>query len=183
MRLLFLVLLSTMFLTATSIDTSKISVTWTAYKTPQKVAVSGSFGDIKFKFGKQKKTLAQTLQNASAVIDPMKADLKDEVKNNNIREYFFAKFEDKEIKVTLKDIVEGENCGTMLATVKMNGKSVKIPMEYTIADGILKAEGLLDLNLFKLDSARENLQKKVAIEHEGITWSQVKIAFQAPVKP
>ena len=183
MKFLFFTFLSTAFLAAASIDTDKVSVTWTAYKTPEKVAVTGSFEDIKLKFGKQRKTIAQTLQNATAVIDPMKADLKDEFKNKNIREYFFAKFEDKEIKVTLKDVVEGKNSGSILATVKMNGKTEKIPMVYTIENGILKAEGLIDLSLFKLDSARENLQKEVADLHEGMTWSQVKIAFQAPVKP
>lgn len=181
LKLLVLGVLSAVGLNAASIDTSKVSVVWTAYKTPSKVAVSGTFKDIDFKFGKKRDSIASTLEGASASIDPMKVNLNDDVKNANLRDFFFSKFSKKEIKVILRDVLEGKDQGTILASVKMNGKTNKVPMEYKIANGVLKASGVLDLSEFKLDEARANLQKAVYDLHEGITWSQVTISFEAPI--
>ncbi|WP_394954993.1 hypothetical protein [uncultured Helicobacter sp.] len=181
LKLLILGVLSAVGLNATSIDTNKVSVVWTAYKTPSKVAVSGTFKNIDFKFGKKRDSIASTLEGASASIDPMKVNLNDDVKNANLRDFFFSKFSTKEIKVILRDVLEGKDQGTILASVKMNGKTNKVPMEYKIANGVLKASGVLDLSEFKLDEARANLQKAVYDLHEGITWSQVTISFEAPI--
>ncbi|HIV48979.1 YceI family protein [uncultured Helicobacter sp.] len=181
LKLLAISILGVVGLNAASIDTNKVNVVWTAYKTPAKAAVSGTFKDINFKFGKKRDSIASTLEGASATIDPMKVNLNDDVKNANLRDFFFSKFSKKEIKVTLRDVVEGKDQGTILASVKMNGKTNKVPMEYKITNGVLKASGVLDLSEFKLNEARANLQKAVYDLHEGITWSQVGIAFEAPV--
>lgn len=181
-KALVLGFLSIVGIHAASIDTSKVNVVWTAYKTPAKAAVSGTFKDIEFKFGKKKDSIATTLEGASATIDPMKVNLNDDVKNANLRDFFFSKFSKKEIKVTLRDVAEGKDQGTILASVKMNGKTNKVPMEYKITNGVLKASGVLDLSEFKLEEARANLQKAVSDLHEGMTWSQVTIGFEAPIK-
>ena len=181
LKLLAISMLGVVGLNAASIDTNKVNVVWTAYKTPAKVAVSGTFKDINFKFGKKRDSIASTLEGASATIDPMKVNLNDDVKNANLRDFFFSKFSKKEIKVTLRDVVEGKDQGTILASVKMNGKTNKVPMEYKITNGVLKASGVLDLGEFKLEDARANLQKAVYDLHEGMTWSQVNIGFEAPV--
>ncbi|MDD7566924.1 MAG: YceI family protein [Helicobacter sp.] len=184
MKFFLAMVLGASFLSATSINTESVKVFWGGYKTPKKVEVNGSFSDVKFKFGKNKNTLTQALENATATIDPMSATIgDDELKTSNIREYFFSKFDKdkKEIKVTLKNVVEGENVGTILAVVKMNGKTQKVPMKYTIEGHTFKAWGTLDLSEFKLDAARENLQKAVADLHENLTWSQVKIGFEAHI--
>lgn len=181
LKMLAISILGVVGLNAASIDTNKVSVVWTAYKSPAKVAVSGTFKDIEFKFGKKRNSIAATLEGASATIDPMKVNLNDDVKNANLRDFFFSKFNKKEIKVTLRDVIEGKDQGTILASVRMNGKTNKVPMEYKITNGVLKASGVLDLSEFKLTEARTNLQKAVYDLHEGITWSQVGIAFEAPI--
>ncbi|MFC3867591.1 YceI family protein [Helicobacter equorum] len=181
-KALVLGLLSIVGIHAASIDTSKVNVIWTAYKTPAKVAVSGTFKDIAFKFGKKQDSIATALEGASATIDPIKVNLNDDVKNANLRDFFFSKFSKKEIKVTLHDVVEGKDQGTILASVRMNGKTNKVPMEYKIENDVLKAHGVLDLSEFKLSEARVNLQKAVSDLHEGMTWSQVTIGFEVPIK-
>ena len=182
LKMLAIGLLGAVGLNAASIDTDKVNVVWTAYKTPTKAAVSGSFTDAKFQFGKKRDSIASTLEGASVSIDPMKVELNDDVKNANLRDFFFSKFSKKEIKVTLRNVVEGKDQGTLLASVKMNGKTNKVPMEYKITNGVLKASGVLDLGEFKLEDARANLQKAVYDLHEGMTWSQVTIGFEAPIK-
>lgn len=169
---------------ASVIDETKVAVKWTAFKTMEKVAVSGTFDDVKFKFGKVKNgSLESQLSNATATIDIMKVNLNDEVKNQNLKTYFFGAFQKKDpIKVNFKAVSEGKNRGTILASVRMNGKTQKIPMQYEISGGKLVAKGILDLNQFGLDDARMSLQKGVDELHEGMTWSQVEIGFEAPVK-
>lgn len=177
---------------AATIDTSKAEVKWTAFKTPAKAAVTGTFDDVKFKFGTpdQNQSIESQLTNATATIDAKKVNLNDEVKNQNVREAFFGKFKKTEIKVTFNKVEEGKDKGTILASVTMNGKTNKVPMQYeVITSGSKKqvekkivAKGVLDLSVFDAESARANLQKVVAVEHEGLTWPQVEISFEAPVK-
>ncbi|TLD96380.1 YceI family protein [Helicobacter jaachi] len=169
---------------AASIDTQKAEVKWTAFKTPAKVAVTGSFDDVKFKFGKPNKTqdLESQLSNATATIDIMKVNLGDETKNANVKTFFFDSFAKKDpIKVTFKDVIEGKDKGTILANVRMNGKTQKVPMQFEVSNGKLVAKGVLDLSEFGLDGARVSLQNAIP-EHEKLTWTQVEIAFEAPVK-
>ncbi|TLD80980.1 YceI family protein [Helicobacter sp. MIT 05-5293] len=170
---------------AATIDTSKAVVKWTAYKTPAKVAVTGTFDDVVFKFGTPNKirSLESQLNNATATMDILKVNLNDEGKNETVKANFFEHFAKKDpIKVTFKDVIEGKDKGTILASVKMNGKTNKVPMSYTITKGLLVAQGVIDMGEFGLEKARASLQDAVLDLHEGITWSQVGIALEVPVK-
>ncbi|MCX2716128.1 YceI family protein [Helicobacter sp. MIT 21-1697] len=170
---------------AASIDVAKAQVKWTAFKTPAKIAVGGSFDDVKFKFGTPNKTqsLESQLNNATATIDIMKVNTADAGRDETLRKSFFEHFNKKDpIKVTFKDVIEGKGKGTILANVRMNGKTQKVPMQYEIAGGKIIAKGVLDLSLFGLENARASLQNAVKDLHENLTWSQVEIAFEAPVK-
>lgn len=182
MSLLTLALLG-VIANATTIDTSKVQTQWTAYKTADKVAVNGTFKDIKYKFGKNTSSIASTLEGATATIDPMKVDLGDPTKNKNVKDFFFSQFKNGGIKVTFKDVMEGKNQGTILASVNMNGKTLKVPMEYTITDNTFNATGILDILEFtNLNNAFKKLATGCHELHEGMTWSQVKINFSAPIK-
>ncbi|WP_180762750.1 YceI family protein [Helicobacter sp. 12S02232-10] len=167
---------------AATIDTTKAETSWTAYKTAQKTAVSGTFKDIQYKFGKKQDSIAGALEGATATIDPMKVDLHDDTKNKNVKDFFFSQFKKGGIKVTFKDVMEGKDQGTILAIVRMNGKSVKVPMQYTITDGKLTAQGVLDIMEFSLNDAFKKLATGCHKLHEGLTWSQVGISFSAPIK-
>lgn len=170
---------------AATIDTQNAEVQWTAFKTPAKIGVKGKFDDVQFKFGTANKTqsLESQLNNATATIDIMKVNTNDEGRDQTLRDNFFGQFAKKEpIKVTFKDVIEGKDKGTILANVRMNGKTQKVPMQYEIVDQKLIAKGVLDLSEFGLENARASLQKAVADLHENLTWSQVEIALEAPIK-
>ncbi len=166
---------------AVTLDASKAQTTWTAYKTADKVPVTGSFENIKYNFGKKTSDIAKTLEGATAIIDPMSADLKDEVKNSNIRNYFFANLKQGDIKVTFRKVILGKTQGTATASVHMNGKTVNVPMQLEIADGKLTAKGVLDILSFGAKSAFKSLATQCHDLHSGLTWSQVEIAFSAPI--
>ncbi|RDU61169.1 YceI family protein [Helicobacter marmotae] len=168
---------------AATIDSANAKVKWTAFKTPEKVAVSGTFDEVKFKFGTPNKTqsLESQLNNATATINANSVNLDDEGKNETVRTFFFAKFKKQEpIKVTFKEVIEGKNTGTILASVRMNGKTDKVPMQFEVANKKLVAKGVIDLSQFGAEEARLSLQENAP--HDGLTWSQVEIALEAPLK-
>ncbi|PAF46435.1 polyisoprenoid-binding protein [Helicobacter sp. 12S02634-8] len=167
---------------ASTLDTTKATTTWTAYKTEAKTPVGGTFDDIKYKFGKKTDSIAGLLEGASATIDPLKVNLGDSVKNKNVKDFFFSHFKKGGIKVTFKNVIEGKDQGTILAVVRMNEKSVKVPMQYTIADGKFTATGVIDILEFALNDAFKKLAVGCHDLHEGLTWSQVAISFSAPIK-
>lgn len=170
---------------AAIIDADKAEVKWTAFKTPAKIGVNGTFKDVVFKFGKANaaQSLESQLNNATATIDVTKINTADADRDETIRKNFFDKFNKKDpIKVTFKDVIEGKNKGTILASVRMNGKTNKVPMQFEVVGKKIIAKGVLDLSEFNAENARASLQEAVSDLHEGLTWSQVEIAFEAPIK-
>ncbi|BCZ16986.1 Polyisoprenoid-binding protein [Helicobacter sp. NHP19-003] len=167
---------------AASLDTSKASMEFTAFKTAHKAGVKGTFDHVIYKFGKDTSTIAHILDKASATINADQLNLHDSTKTKNVKEAFFDLFKDKTLKVIFRNVVVGDKQGTILASVRMNGKSVKVPMSYKIENKELVATGVLDILEFGLQKEFAELAKKCSVQHEKLTWSQVEISFKAPVK-
>ncbi len=191
MKKFFISLLCGLFslnvINAASIDTTKASAGFGAFKLAKKEKVNGTFKNITFKFGKKKDSITSTLKNASATMNAMDVTLNDATRDASVKKFFFSKFKkDKKerqlIKVTFKEIIEGENLGTILANVSMNGKTQKIPMQYTISNGKFFAKGVLDVLDFGLAEAFKSLAEGCKSLHEGVSWTQVEIYFEAPIK-
>ncbi|WP_120946343.1 YceI family protein [Helicobacter labacensis] len=167
---------------ASSIDTGKLSMSFTAFKTPKKVGVEGTFDGVNYRFNKDHSSVVRMLDKASATIDVSHVNLHDALKSKNVKEAFFDLFKDKNLRVTFRDIVAGENQGTILASVRMNAKSVKVPMNYTIEKDQLVVTGVLDILEFGLKDALAKLAKACEPMHQKLTWSQVQITFKAGLK-
>lgn len=170
---------------AAMIDANEAKAKWTAFKTPAKLAVNGTFDDVVFKFGKANaaQSIESQLDGATATIDVSKVKTGDDERDKTIVENFFKKFKKQDpIKVTFKDVIEGKDKGTILASVRMNGKTNKVPMQFEVANKKLTVKGVIDLTEFNAEDARASLQAAVSDLHEGLTWSQVEIALEAPLK-
>ncbi len=186
-KLLISLLCGFLGLNAASIDTTKVSAAFSAFKTAKKQKVDGTFKDIIFKFPKTQDSITSTLSGASATMNAMDVTFNDPQIDTKVKNLFFSQFKkDKKerqlIKVTFKEVIEGENLGTILANVSMNGKTQKIPMQYTISNGKLIAKGVLDVLDFGLAEAFKSLADGCKDLHEGISWTQVEIYFEAPIK-
>ncbi|OBV28619.1 hypothetical protein BKN38_06920 [Helicobacter sp. CLO-3] len=173
-------------LSAASIDTANAKASFTAFKTAKKAAVNGTFNNIAFKFGKGDDIAAQ-LEGATATMEAMAINLGDDVKDKNLKDNFFSFFKkDKKgaqpIKVTFRNVRAGENVGTILANVSMNGKNQKVPMLYTIENNTITAKGVIDVLDFGLGDAFDKLAAACKDLHEGTSWTQVEISFSAPLK-
>ncbi|WP_121105252.1 YceI family protein [Helicobacter pylori] len=181
-KMVLVSVLLTGFLQAVNLDLSSAKLTWTAFKTKAKTPVNGSFESITYKLGKSQDSLKTLLEGASASMDSLKVNLGDDTKNKNVKEAFFALFKNTNIKVTFRNVIEGDHEGSLTAYVRMNEKLVKVPMQYTIAGDKLVVKGVLDLLNFGLKNELASLAKRCESFHEGLTWSQVEIQFESMIK-
>lgn len=180
-KVLFASLLSLSFCFGASLDTSKTQAYWAAFKYANKTAVKGTFKDIQFKFSNGNDIRGELL-GATAKIDVSKVSTGNPLSEENLTNGFFQKFNGKDIRVKIEQVIEGENQGTILARITMNKKSQLVPMQYEIKDNQLAAKGVIDVLSFKLDGALESLAKVCYDLHEGYTWSQVEVGFIIPLK-
>ncbi len=170
------------FLQAVDLDLASAKTTWTAFKSKTKLPVSGTFDNIAYKLGKSQSSLKTLLEGASASMDSLKVNLDDELKNKNVQEAFFALFKNTHIKVTFRNVIEGDHVGSLTAYVRMNERLVKVPMQYTITGNKLVVKGVLDILNFGLKNELASLAKRCESFHEGLTWSQVEIQFESMIK-
>lgn len=180
-KVLLASLLSLSFCFGVSLDTSKIEAYWIGYKFTNKTPVKGTFNDMKFKFSNGDDIRTQLL-GATAMADVSKVSTGNPVSEENLTLGFFQKFNGKDIKVKIEQVIEGENQGTILAKITMNKKMQLIPMQYELKDNQLVAKGVIDVLSFKLDAALESIAQVCKDLHEGYTWSQVEIGFVVPLK-
>lgn len=180
-KVLFALLLSIGFCFAANLDTAKTQAYWTAYKFANKTAVKGTFSDMQFKFSNGS-GISGTLVGATAKASLDKVSTGNPVSEENLTLGFFQKFEGKDIRVKIEQVIEGENQGTVLAKITMNKKMQLVPMQYEIKDNQLVAKGVIDVLSFKLNTALESLAKVCKDLHEGYTWSQVEVGFIIPLK-
>lgn len=180
-KVLFASLLSLSFCFGVSLDTSKTQAYWTAYKFANKTGVKGTFKDIKFKFSNGK-GISGTLTGATAKAELDKVSTGNPVSEENLTLGFFQKFDGKDIRVKIEQVIEGENQGTIRAKITMNKKTQFVPMQYEIKDNQLVAKGVIDVLSFNLNTALASLAEVCKDLHEGYTWSQVEVGFVVPLK-
>jgi hypothetical protein len=175
-----------------ALDQNSIQIDWTAFKTSQKVPVTGSFTEVTL-VGELEpgKTLAETLDNLEAEILVNRAD---KIQTDNIArdqtlyQKFFSLFQKKPlIKGAIKKLKGTASAGTFFLDLEMNRKSLAVPMKYTRdAEGSFIAKGGIDLEDFDLGHALANLQKACGVLHRGPdgvskTWPVVEIKLQAKI--
>lgn len=169
-------------LNAASLDPASAKLEFTAFKTPQKVAVVGVLEDGKYKFKKKSGTIKELLSGATASFDLAKINIgSNKLKNENVAKFFTALLKDKTIKVTFKNVTQGQGLGIILARIKLNGINRNIPLQYIQKNSQLVITGLLDLSDYKAGPALKSLEDNVK-EHLGLSWSQVELKFSIILK-
>lgn len=103
------------------------------------------------------------------------------IRNGNVVNGLFMNFKDPG-KITGK--IASIDVETINLDLGMNGVTKTIPMKYSVKDGVLTAEGTLDIIK---DYAGEDAFKKfgvicTATWHKGKSWTDVTITFSVPVK-
>lgn len=166
-------------------DQENTVLKWTAYKTTEKIGVSGQFSEYTVLDTKEAATVYEAVSGAKVLIPIKTVATGDAGRDSRIVQYFFGTFTETDtIKVTVKEITaEGKG----VFSIKMNGIEKDVPFAGEISGSLVKAEAVLDLAQFDGQNAVDALNKACDGLHkgaDGITklWPDVKIEITARMK-
>jgi hypothetical protein len=193
--LLSLVLTSTVYAASSctyEMDQKSVKVSWTAFKTTQKVPVHGAFTEVNFVSAlKKQNSLAALLNGARAEIHLKNAGSSstgNPARDQTLFDHFFGKFAGgTSITGKVSDVTGTNEAGDLKLAIHLNGKTVKVPVHFTEGkDGAFEAKGTIDVLDFALNGALADLHKNCEAVHKGPdgiskTWSTVDIQFNATV--
>ena len=159
-------------------DSTKVS--FTAYKTTDKVAVGGSFKEITLTNTGEGKTAFEALNGNKFSIPVSSLFTNDATgtRDPKILKFFFGMLKDTEL-ISGEFKVTGEN--TCSIDVNLNGKTTNIPLNYTSnSDTSLSFDGVMNLENWDGLAAVASLNKACAALHTGKdgvskTWSEVAV--------
>lgn len=159
-----------------NINTAKIS--WTAYKTTDKIAVKGEFTKIDISNNsKTSKTTSEVINETEFSIPVSSVFSNNEVRDNKLKQFFFGVMDATELLTGKVNIDDNEN-GTL--TVTMNSITNTVPFTYTITDKEFSLVGIMNLNDWNGQQAVDSLNKACLNLHKAAdsiskTWNEVKI--------
>lgn len=156
-----------------------LAVQWTGYKTSKKVAVSGTFKDVKVSATKND-NLTEFLKGATAVIKTASFDSKNPARDKSIVGSLFALATSADIKGSILSV--DEKAKTLVLNFTMNEVSKEVPMSYEIADNQIKAKGQIDVLDFSMSEPFKAFAKTCEKLHNGVSYSEVGIEFTLPYK-
>ena len=165
-----------------AIDTSGISILWTAYKFTNKTAVSGTFNTYTFENKKTSGTIETILKKSKLSISTSTVNSGNPIRDFKLDTYFFKAFNTSEIRGTITKVNKSKG----LIDLKMNRTSKKIPFTYTIAKDTIRLFTNLNLSHWKGEEALKTLNTQ-CYEHLKSTdaisklWPNVDVVIKIPV--
>lgn len=154
-----------------SINDKNIELKWTAYKTPAKAGVSGTFKTIKLNGKLEGTSVEQLVENVSFDIDATTVFTKDAGRDAKLKTFIFNTIVGK--KITGKFIKMQK--GVLTALITMNGVSREVPLLYKLNNNALQADGHIDMLDFTMGEQIKAINKACLAKHEGKTWNDVAL--------
>ena len=165
-----------------AIDTSGLSILWTAYKFTNKMAVSGTFNIYTFQAKNTSGTLENILNKSKLFITTASVNSKNAIRDFKLDTYFFKAFNTTEIRGAITKAKENEG----LIDLKMNRRSKKIPYSYSIENDTIRLFANLNLNHWKGEDALKILNTECYELHKGEDgvsklWPDVDVVIKIPI--
>ena len=161
---------------------------WTAFKTTEKVGVSGSFKDFTLSPSSPGSTLSKTLEGVTMSIVPSSVDSGVEIRNQTIATKYFAAFApDTPFAVTVESVSGDDKAGTASLKVDINGTQKTLAFPYTVNDaGELSAKATMEMMDFGLNAAFDAIHLACEALHKGAdgiskTWTDVDLSVTAKI--
>ncbi|MGR3810788.1 YceI family protein [Jiulongibacter sp. NS-SX5] len=145
--------------TAYSFDTESTKLTWTAFKTPEKVGVPGSFDDI-------------SIDGNSFTINTYSVNTGVPDRDMKIKQFFFGNLSDSLITGSYGAAAEGK----IPVTLSMNGVEKTFDFDVVETDTTTVVSGTIDIiSDFSGNAALEGIHEACKELHMGKTWSDVTL--------
>lgn len=159
-----------------NITSEDIEANWTAFKTPSKIGVGGRFRDIGLSKNKfQADSIESILNGLKFNINAKSVWTRNSGRDAKLIKYFFLNMKNESmITGSIKDYDSEE----MLISINMNGVTKEVPMKVTMDKSFLKANGIIDVFDFALNSNLSAINKACDALHKGKTWNDVEIELK-----
>ena len=150
-----------------------VEVKWEAFKTPARIGVGGTFGNIKLS-AKPDKSKKGLLEGAKVVIETASVDTKNAGRDAKLVKSFFKVQGVDRIEAVVTQVRDG----SLDVNVTMNGVSRIVPMKSEWEGDEVEAEGWIDLGDFDMLPSLRAINKACYDKHAGKTWQEVKLEFE-----
>lgn len=159
-------------------DPAKAKVTWTAFKTPKKVGVDGTFSKITYS-AQESDDLKVFLKSATVEIETASVDSGNKERDEKLGNFFFKLMKNPLIKAHVQTV---QNENTVLVMLSMNKVKKEVTMKYSYENNILTLTGEIDVLNWSLDKSLAAINKACYALHEKKTWSDVALKVSVPIK-
>ena len=146
---------------------------WEAYKTPAKIGVEGTFGNVKLS-AMPDKTVTGLLEGAKVVIDTGSVNSKNSGRDAKLVKFFFNTQGVDTITAEIKKVTQS----TAELEITMNGVTRTVPMKLEFDGEDVEAEGYVDLADFDMLPSLKSINKACYDLHKGKTWQDLEIEFE-----
>jgi len=160
---------------------------WTAYKTTQRVGVSGTFNDIQFDAAKGAPSVPTLIRSASFRINTKTVNSNNEARDAKLVNFFFGKLAGNyAITGNVKSADGDDSAGTGVFMVQMNGMAGELPFKYSVEEHVLTLTATMNTDNWKAQPAIASINKACEAKHTGEdgvskTWPDVDIALRLPL--
>ncbi len=155
-----------------------VHVSWTAFKTPLKIGVSGTFDNIKLK-AKPNVSKTELFRDAHIRIQTGSVSSGSFQRDKKIARAFFAIQKVDAIDADVIDVSDDNQTATL--QISMNGVTHAVPVRLIMDDTHIEGKGVLDLADFDMLPSLQGLTDACKKPHEGKTWQDVEIAFELTI--
>lgn len=163
-------------------DPDSLKIHWTAFKTTEKIAVNGEFGEFKFAQGAGKfSSLTKMIESFKVSVDLSSVKTGDNARDFTLKEFFFKKLTGGSAEGTVLNLKENDKTAELELT--FNKFKKKIPLKIEILENEVIAKGDFDLLAFKANTAFDSLHAQCNDLHKGKdgvskTWSTVELTLK-----
>ena len=154
-------------------EPESVEVGFTAFKTPAKVGVSGSFNSVEITGKKSAESIEEMLTGLGVTIETKSVNSGNEGRDKLlVSDFFLVQF----VHVIQAKIVTVKP-DSLVVEITMNNKSVSVPMVYKREENRVMAKGYIDLGDFHMLPSLKGINTACYDLHEGKTWQDVEVGF------
>jgi polyisoprenoid-binding protein YceI len=157
-------------------DPTGISLEWTAFKTPKKVGVKGTFKDITVS-AKKSKSMEKLLLSTSFTVNTASVDTGKPERDEKINTFFFKVMKKNSLRGKILSVQNNE----VTVELAMNGEKHPVVLKMTEEQDSIQLVGSLDVTQWSMASSVESLNKACLALHEGKTWPDVDLNIKAKI--
>jgi len=167
-----------------SVDPKTSVIKWTAYKTTDKVPVSGTFKTIEVTNAKEANSAKEALNGIEFRIPVNSIDSKNPDRDAKLIKDFFGTMKDTQY---LSGTIKLDDNGKGVVHLKMNGIGKDFPITYILSDQIVELNATMNLDNWQAKAAIDALNKVCFDKHKGAdgiskTWSEVTLNIKTYLK-